>query len=69
MLIWQIAIYPYKLYATLVAMLYCMEIINPETNFKKELLILLDDCPATQLKEIGFPKNWKEESFWNLKGN
>lgn len=58
---------PYKLYATLVAMVYCMEIINPESNFKTALLALLEECPGAQLKEIGFPKNWKEESFWDIK--
>ncbi len=55
---------PYKLYASLVAMKYCMEIINPESTFKKQLVLLLNDCPRGQLKEMGFPKDWQQETFW-----
>lgn len=57
---------PYKLYASLSAMLYCMQIINPENTFKSELLALIQQYPKEQLKEMGFPKNWQHEVFWNL---
>lgn len=56
---------PYKLYASLVAMVYCMQIINPENSFKSQLIDLLKNCPKGQLKEMGFPKNWEQETFWN----
>lgn len=56
---------PYKLYASLSAMLYCMQIINPESSFKAQLLDLLQQYPNKELKEMGFPKNWKQEAFWN----
>lgn len=57
---------PYKLYASLSAMLYCMQIINPESTFKSQLLALLQQYPKEQLKEMGFPKNWEQENFWKL---
>ena len=55
---------PYKLYASLTAMVYCLKIINPESTFKSQLLALLKDCPKEQLKEMGFPKGWEQETFW-----
>lgn len=60
------SLYPYKIYASLCAMQYIMNIINPESSFKKELLQLLGTCPANQLKEMGFPLTWKDEIFWHL---
>lgn len=59
-------IYPYKLYASLSAMVYIIEIIAPESVFKKNILELVRTCPAGQLKEMGFPKNWEQEKFWQL---
>ena len=55
---------PYKLYASLVAMVYCMEIINPESKFKSQLLELLSNCPNDRLKEMGFPYDWEKDNFW-----
>lgn len=57
-------VYPYKLYASLSAMVYINSIIAPESEFKNNLLELLNTCPNGQLKEMGFPKNWKQEPFW-----
>jgi abortive infection bacteriophage resistance protein len=57
-------VYPYKLYASLSAMVYVNGIIAPESEFKKNLLGLLKTCPNGQLKEMGFPKDWKQEKFW-----
>lgn len=59
-------IYPYKLYASLCAMTYVLNIINPESTFKKQLIELLASCPHGQLKEMGFPDNWQAENFWRL---
>lgn len=58
-------IYPYKLYASLSAMIYILNIISPKSLFKCNLLQLLQSCPPNQLKEMGFPKNWKNEPIWN----
>lgn len=56
--------YPYKLYASLVVINYILSVINPESSFKSDLLSLLKSCPMGQLKEMGFPKNWNQEKFW-----
>lgn len=56
----------YKLYATLCAMVYCMQIINPESQFKQRLIDLIKECPKGQVKEMGFPKDWQQESFWQI---
>lgn len=59
-------IYPYKLYASLCAMVYIINIVAPESVFKKNIIELVSTCPAGQLKEMGFPNNWKQEKFWQL---
>lgn len=59
-------IYPYKLYSSLSAMVYVINIIAPESVFKKNLLELLKTCPTGQLKEMGFPKNWEQDKFWQI---
>lgn len=58
-------IYPYKIYASLCAMVYVTGIIAPESNFKQQLLSLIKTCPNEELKEMGFPKKWHIENFWN----
>lgn len=60
-------ILPYKLYASLAAIVYMLKVINPEGTFKQRLLELLETCPREQLKEMGFPDNWENDSFWKLK--
>lgn len=59
-------IYPYKLYASLSAMVYVTNIIAPESVFKENLLDLLKSCPKGQLKEMGFPINWGQDKFWQI---
>jgi|GEM_PF-1241258 len=54
------------LYASLCAMTYVINIIAPESTFKKNLLTLINTCPKGQLKEMGFPQNWQQENFWQL---
>ncbi len=57
---------PYKIYAALSCMTYILDIINPESDFKKRVIRLIENCPKGQLKEMGIPKNWKKEDFWNV---
>lgn len=59
-------ILPYKVYAYISAVNYILNIISPGHNFKANLLELMEKCPLAQEKEMGFPKNWKTEKFWNL---
>jgi len=54
-----------KVYAYLSAMQYILNIISPGHHFRHCLLELMDSCPLAQEHDMGFPKNWKEEQFWN----
>ncbi len=54
-----------KIYSSICAMQYLLEIINPNNGFKQKVLNLIHTCPLKQDKEMGFPKNWELEKFWN----
>ena len=56
--------YTNKTYAILCNMVYILNIISPEHSFKNNLLMLMNNCPLAQEKEMGFPKNWNLEQFW-----
>jgi len=57
-------ILPYKVYAALCCMQYILNIINPESTFKKKMKEHMNKCPMGQEKEMGFPKNWLNEPLW-----
>ena len=57
-------VYTNKIYPTLCAMQYILEIINPKNGFKRKLKELMNTCPLKQEKEMGFPTNWEQEKFW-----
>lgn len=57
-------ILPYKVYAALCCMQYILNIINPESTFKKKVKEHMMKCPLAQEKEMGFPKNWERELLW-----
>ncbi len=54
----------FKLYAALSCMKYILRIISPDSNFNDKLEKIIDHPPFPQEKEMGFPKNWREESLW-----
>lgn len=58
-------ILPYKIYAALCGMKYILDTISPGNSFAKRLKDLMQTCPLAQEKEMGFPTDWKTESFWN----
>ncbi len=57
-------IYPYKLYPSLCVMVYLMNIINPKSSFKRQLIALVKSCPLRNATEMGFPYDWEDEPFW-----
>lgn len=57
-------IYRYKLYPALCCIQYMLNQIVPLNGFKKDLLDLVAACPLAQEHEMGFPANWRNESFW-----
>ncbi len=56
-----------KLYASLTAISFLLKQIETSTTFNAQLLKLLNSCPIPQEKEMGFPADWKSESFWKAK--
>jgi abortive infection bacteriophage resistance protein len=57
-------IYPYKVYAALCCIKYVLDIISPGHSFPQKLKSLMSTCPLAQEKEMGFPSQWEQESFW-----
>jgi len=53
-----------KTYSYLCSMLYILNIVSPNHDFKNNLLNLMKTCPMMQEKEMGFPKNWRQEKIW-----
>lgn len=58
------AILPYKVYASLCCMKYILNIISPGNTFSKRLKDLMLKCPLAQEKEMGFPRAWELDLFW-----
>lgn len=44
---------------------YILNIISPGHNFTSRLLELIQSCPLVDLKEMGFPVDWKNEKLWS----
>lgn len=57
-------IYSNKLYATLSCIEYVLKRVSPESVLNKQLKEVMKTCPLAQTKEMGFPKNWKDEELW-----
>lgn len=58
-------ILPYKMYAVLSCMHYMLRRIGVGDDFRNGLRELVSSCPLRQEKEMGFPKNWRTDSFWD----
>ena len=57
-----------KLFAELSCIAYILDIISPGSSFKKNIKELLEsDCRLLDLKDMGFPKNWKSLPVWQEK--
>lgn len=55
---------PVKLYAQLCYLTYIEQSINPNSNFRDEIVNLLSNKPQHILKAMGFPIDWKNETLW-----
>ena len=54
-----------KLFALLSAIKYISDIISPNNSFKNNLIQLIDEGgKLLNLKDMGFPDNWKYLSVW-----
>jgi abortive infection bacteriophage resistance protein len=57
-------IFPNKLYAQLVCMVYILDIISPSHNFREKITKLIFECDVIDTHEMGFPENWDKDRFW-----
>lgn len=57
-------IYDNKLYAQLCCINYITQIISPDSSLVSDLKHLLQTCNLVDCNEMGFPKDWKSEPFW-----
>jgi abortive infection bacteriophage resistance protein len=55
---------PMKLYAQLCTLLYLEQSITPNSQIKEKLLRLIDAYPSVSLKQMGFPRDWRQQPLW-----
>lgn len=55
---------PMKLYAQLCTLLYLEQSITPNSQIKEKLLRLIDAYPNVSLKQMGFPRDWRQQPLW-----
>lgn len=53
-----------KVYYILCLVRYMLQTINPNSSFTARLKKLLNDYPTVDIKAMGFPANWENESLW-----
>lgn len=53
-----------KLYPVLCCMTYILRIISPGSTFNQHLHNLIAGCNVVDIKEMGFPPDWKKETIW-----
>lgn len=54
-----------KIYASMCAILYCLQFVNPYHKYKNRLLELFEKYPEAHLYHMGFPEDWREQPLWN----
>jgi abortive infection bacteriophage resistance protein len=53
-----------SLYCVLCCVQFLMNKINPQSDFKKGLLMLINENPEIVYTHMGFTENWREEAIW-----
>lgn len=53
-----------KIYYNLCIVKYFLDIISPNNDLLKKLLLLLSDFPEIDIKAMGFPTDWLGEPLW-----
>ena len=54
-----------KLYNLLCCIIYLLDNIQPNNNFRTKLNQLLTKYNKINLYSMGFPRKWREEDLWN----
>jgi len=57
-------VYANKIYCAISTIVYILNIISPNHDFKQSLIELMNNCPLLQEKEMGFPTDWRNEPIW-----
>lgn len=55
-----------RLYYLLCTILYILQTVNPNTKFRVHFTELLNLYPNVNVHYMGFPKDWKNNSLWNI---
>lgn len=53
-----------RLYNSLVALGYLIKIVAPDSEWRQNLIALLDSCELADTRDMGFPENWRTLPFW-----
>jgi abortive infection bacteriophage resistance protein len=54
-----------SLYHCLSCIIFVLNKISKGHTAKEKIIELFDDSPFINVSEMGFPKNWKEQTLWN----
>tara|TARA_R110001606_G_scaffold117232_4_gene246632 strand:+ start:3181 stop:4089 length:909 start_codon:yes stop_codon:yes gene_type:complete len=55
-----------RLYNTLAAIGYLIGIIAPGSDWRRNLINLIDEYPLADAQAMGFPANWREMPAWRI---
>lgn len=53
-----------NIYASLCIIIYLLDTVNPYNKFRTRLTELLKSYPEINIKNMGFPTDWKNEPLW-----
>jgi abortive infection bacteriophage resistance protein len=54
-----------KVYIVLAIIVYLLDTITPQHNFRQKIKRLVSKYPKTNTFVMGFPQNWLSDPFWN----
>lgn len=54
-----------RIYATLCILGYLLRIIAPGTSWQQQIVDLILNCPAAEVRQMGFPDDWQARPFWS----
>lgn len=55
-----------KVYNTLVAIGYLLNLVAPGSDWKARLVALIEQCDLASPPAMGFPDNWRNIEFWRV---
>lgn len=54
----------YHIYLTFCILKYFQDAVKPSNSFAQRLKMLINNFPMIDARDMGFPQNWQEQSFW-----